>query len=175
MTIFDRNQFMGRLWVDDMAGTGNVVNERTFRRSIAIERKRTERSGCPFLLMLVDGVSYQAKNRKGLGAVMAPLLLTTRETDVIGWYKDWVTVGGIFTGLGINDKNLILGAILTRVDKTLRENLTREQFDRVSILFHFFPDDWDGNIPQQAADSVFYPELSTHRRVVHEARPNISQ
>ena len=75
---------------------------------------------------------------------MVPALLSsTRETDVIGWYKDRTTVGVIFTGLLADDKNSILSTILTRVSTTLRDKLTFDQFNQVSISFHFFPDDWD--------------------------------
>lgn len=138
------------------------LHEDAFRRMILIERKRTERSKCPFLLMLIDGGGYQAKdkNGKGLDTMMAALLQTTRETDIIGWYKEAVSAGAIFTGLETKDKNLVLGAILSRVSNTLRDNLTCEQFNKVSISFHFFPDDWDGALPDQPNGSVLYPDIN---------------
>lgn len=140
------------------------LTEDAFRRMILIERRRTERSGCPFLLMLLDAGSYQAKdnNGKGLDTMMAALLLSTRETDIVGWYKDRLVVGAIFTGLGIEDKNVVLGAILTRVSNTLRENLTCEQFNKVGISFHFFPDDWNGCLPNKSNGSVLYPDIASH-------------
>lgn len=150
---------------------GRSLSEHAFRRMVLIERKRTERSGCPFLLMLIDGGNYRAKdkNGKGLDTMMATLLRTTRETDIIGWYKDRVTVGAIFTGLESEDKKLIVGAILTRVSNALRGNLTPEHCDLVSISFHFFPDDWDGDVPHQSIDSTPHSDLSTHRGVGQEA------
>ena len=42
-------------------------SEDAFRRMLLIERKRTERSGCSFLFMLIDGANYQAKETKEKG------------------------------------------------------------------------------------------------------------
>ena len=57
---------------------------------IAIERKRTERSKAPFLLMLLEVVSDDGakKNRKTLDLIAAALLASSRDTDLVGWYKD---------------------------------------------------------------------------------------
>lgn len=136
---------------------------------LLIECKRTERSGCSFLLMLIDGANYQAKETKdkGVHSMIAPLVHSTRETDIIGWYEDQMTIGAIFTGLKTENKDLILEAILTRVNNVLRDNLTPEQFDQVSIMVNFFPDDWD--VPHRSIDSALFPDLSTHRGVGQEA------
>ncbi len=74
-----------------------VLNEEAFQRMIAIERKRTERSRKPFLLMLLDAGDH-AHSSKALTSIVPVLLSTTRETDVVGWYKDGSMVGVIFTG-----------------------------------------------------------------------------
>ena len=51
--------------------------------------------------MLLDVGDHQASENKGkaLRSIVPALLASTRETDVIGWYKDRDTVGVIFTGL----------------------------------------------------------------------------
>jgi lipopolysaccharide/colanic/teichoic acid biosynthesis glycosyltransferase len=130
---------------------------------IAVERKRTERSRKPFLLMLLDAGNHQGsgKNGKALDSIVPALRSSTRETDVIGWYKDRATVGVIFTGLLADDKNSILSTILTRVSTTLRDKLTFEQSNQVSISFHFFPDDWDHDISGRPSNPALYPDLSS--------------
>ena len=65
----------------------------------------------------------------------------------------------MFTGLVVNDKNSVLGAILNRVSNTLRDELTFEQFSQVSITFHFFPDDWENDGPGRPSNSALYPDL----------------
>jgi lipopolysaccharide/colanic/teichoic acid biosynthesis glycosyltransferase len=143
-------------------GERNALGEEAFRRMLIIERKRTERSGNPFLLMLLEGGNHQGseKNGKALGSALSALLLSTRETDVIGWYKDGTTVGAVFTGLVVDDKNSTLSTILTRVSTTLRDMLTLEQFNQVSISFHFFPDDWDHDNSGGPSNAALYPDLS---------------
>lgn len=142
-------------------GVREVLNEEAFQRMIAVERKRTERSRKPFLLMLLDAGDHQASGRNGkaLDTIVSNLLLSTRETDVTGWYKDRATFGVIFTGLLADDKNSILSTILTKVSTTLRDKLTFEQFNQVSISFHFFPDDWNHDISGRPNNPALYPDL----------------
>ncbi len=141
-----------------------VLNEEAFQKMIAVERKRTERSRNPFLLMLLDAGNPQSpeKNGKALDSIVPVLLSSTRETDVIGWYQGGATIAVIFTGLMIDDKNSMLSTILTRVSAALGDNLTLEQFSQVSISFHFFPDDWDHNTSGRPSNPALYPDLSSH-------------
>jgi lipopolysaccharide/colanic/teichoic acid biosynthesis glycosyltransferase len=143
------------------AGEREVLNEGTFKRMISVERKRTERSRRPFLLMLLEAGNHQGseKSGKALDNMLSVLLLSIRETDVIGWYKDRTTVGVMFTGLAGNDKNSILSVILSKVSTTLQDQLTPDQFNQVSISFHFFPDDWDHDNPGRPSNPSLYPDL----------------
>jgi lipopolysaccharide/colanic/teichoic acid biosynthesis glycosyltransferase len=140
----------------------NALGEDAFGRMIVVERKRTERSGKPFLLMLLEAGNHQGsgKNGKPLETMVSTLLSSTRETDVVGWYKEWTTVGVIFTGLLVDDKHSILNTILTRVSTALRDKLTFEQFNQVSISFHFFPDHWDEDSSGRPSNRALYPDLS---------------
>lgn len=133
-------------------------------RGIAIERKRTERSRKPFLLMLLDAGDAGDSNKVG-GAFsrIAPMLLSsTRETDVVGWHKDRTTIGVIFTGLPESEKNTILDTILMRVSTGLRGILTPDQFNQVRISFHFFPDEWDQDSNGRPSNPFLYPDLASH-------------
>jgi len=75
------------------------LDEESFRRVIAIERKRTERSKSPFVLMLVE-ISNQnsTKTAPALEIVMTSLLASSRDTDVVGWYKGKNTIGALLQG-----------------------------------------------------------------------------
>jgi lipopolysaccharide/colanic/teichoic acid biosynthesis glycosyltransferase len=125
---------------------------------IAVERKRTERSREPFLLMLLQAGHLQ-DSAKVLDNVLSALPLSIRDTDLIGWYKDRTTVGVMFTGLACNDKNSILRVILNKVSTTMRDQLTPDQFNRVNFSFHFFPDDWDHDNPGRPSNPSLYPDL----------------
>jgi len=143
-------------------GDREILNEEAFRRMISIERKRTERSRKPFLLMLLETGRYHTSQKNGnvLRNVLSALLTSTRETDVIGWYKNQSTAGVMFTELEIDDKNSILSTMLTRVSNILRDILTFEQFNQISISFHFFPDKWsDDDISDGPGNPTLYPDL----------------
>ncbi|MGA8088002.1 MAG: sugar transferase [Terracidiphilus sp.] len=137
-------------------------DEEGFRRVIAIERKRTERSKAPFVLMLLEvDDQHPVRSAKALESVMTVLLATSRDTDMVGWYKSANTIGALFTGLVAGDKSSILMTILSRVSKTLREELTFEQFNLVNISLHYYPDDWDENGPGRPSNPALYPDLSS--------------
>ena len=157
---------LGPLFESASAGEREVLNEGTFTRMISIERKRTERSRTPFLLMLLDMGNHQVseKNGKALDSIMSALLASTRETDVTGWYKNRVSVGVMFTELVVTDKNLLLSTMLGRVSTTLRDKLTFEQFNQISISFHFFPDDWDHETSGRPSNPTLYPDLASRDR-----------
>lgn len=148
-------------WLSD--GAREVLNEETFKRMIAIERKRTERSSEPFLLMLLEAGNHQGSEKDGkvLDNILSVLLLSIRETDVIGWYKDRSTVGVMFTGLASDDKNSILSVILSKVSTTLAAQLPSDQVGQVRISFHFFPDAWDHDNSGRPSNPSLYPDLLT--------------
>ena len=138
-----------------------VLDEPSFRRVIAIERKRTERSKAPFVLMLLEIANQPAeKVSPALETVMSVLLSTSRDTDLVGWYKSKSTIGALFTGLCPGDKSTLLMTILSRATNTLREELSFEQFNLISISLHYYPDDWDENGPGGPSNPALYPELS---------------
>ncbi len=138
-----------------------ILSEKAFERRIAIERKRTERSKEPFLLMLLEAEVHanRARSIRNLSTVLSALVPTTRETDVVGWYKENATVGVMFTGLTLCDKSSTLSTILNRVSAALRNELTFEQFSQISISFHFFPDDWDHEQSDHPSNRTLYPDL----------------
>lgn len=137
------------------------LDEATFRQMIAVERKRTERSKSPFLLMLLEADPNEGAKAESttLASVMRVLLSSSRDTDLVGWYKDRAILGVIFTGLVVNDRRSILDGFLTKINNSLRDELTPAQFSQVRISFHFFPDDWDHEKPGRPSNTALYPDL----------------
>ena len=148
------------------AAEREILHEDAFKRMISVERKRTERSRKPFLLMLLETGGHNASEKNGnvLAKSLSALRASTRETDVIGWYKEKSSAGVIFTELVIDDKRLILGTMLARVSNTLQDILTFEQFNQISISFHFFPDKWADDTTQRPSNPTLYPDLSEIER-----------
>ena len=141
---------------------GSVLDAEAFQRMISLERKRTERSRKPFVLMLLDMGSClsSGNNGKVLGKVLSALSLATRETDVTGWYENNSIVGVMFTEINIDDRGSILSTMMARVSETLRSNLSLEQFGQISISFHLFPEDWDHEVPKGPSSTTLYPDLT---------------
>lgn len=137
-----------------------VLDETAFHRVISLERKRSERSQRPFVLLLIDtGRNGMVQMSPGvLDDLLSALQSATRETDVTGWYAESVIVGVMFTEID-TDQNRVLSTILTRVGAALRERLDSEQFSRIKFSFHVFPDHWDPNHPERPSNPILYPDL----------------
>ena len=137
-----------------------------FKSMIAVERKRTERTREPFLLMLVEAgpESSEGDSAYILEKAASVLLLFSRETDIVGWYSDGRILGVLFTGLVLEDRKLIQVTILSRLTSMLGQTLSDDQFDRIRISLHFFPDDWESNTPGGTSDRVLYPDLLNRDR-----------
>ena len=140
-----------------------VLNEESFQRMISLERKRSERSRKPFLLMLLDTGDYLSPDKNGhvLNRILIALTASTRETDVTGWYKNNSVVGAMFTEIPIDDKKSVLSTMLARVSKTLQDNLSLEQFNRVNICLHLFPEELGDEMPRHPGNPTLYPDLVT--------------
>ena len=140
---------------------GRILSEESFQQTIARERKRTERSGKAFMLMIVEvgAFSSTAKRGKLLSGILSVLSRATRETDVVGWYKGELAVGVMFTEIAVEDKTLLVGAILARMNEALQSYLDVEQFGQITISFHMFPEGWDQQAESRPSNPTLYPDI----------------
>jgi len=140
----------------------SILDEESFRGMIAVERKRTERSRQPFLLLLLDAGKCLPSDGSGkvLSQVLSALSQATRETDVTGWYETNSVVGVMFTEIGLDERGPILSIVMNRVSETLQTNLTLQNFSQIGISLHVFPEDWKQDATQ--GNPAFYPDLQ-HR------------
>ena len=143
--------------------SSEVLTEEVFHRMIALERKRSERTQRPFVLLLMDTGRKLTTEKSGriLLDILSALQAATRETDVMGWYESNSVVGVMFTEITLNN-NLILSTILARISEVLRDRLTTEQFSQIKFSFHLFPEEWDTSDPERPSDPALYPDL--HKR-----------
>lgn len=143
-------------------GERDILDAEKFRRMITLERKRSERSRKPFMLLLLEMGDRlpSEKNGKILAKILSGLAASTRDTDVTGWYSNECVVGVMFTEISIEQHGLTPSTIMTRITKTLQSNLTLEQFNRVTLSFHVFPEGWDKESEQGPTNRTLYPDLS---------------
>ncbi|MGA2003104.1 MAG: sugar transferase [Terriglobales bacterium] len=140
--------------------TKEILTEEVFRRMISLERKRSERTQRPFVLLLMDTGHKQpaAKNGRILLDILSALQTATRETDVMGWHETNSAVGVMFTEISL-ESNLILSTILARISDVLRGRLSSEQFSQIKFSFHLFPEEWDSDNPDRQSNPTLYPDL----------------
>src|ERR1700744_3106359 len=78
--------------------TRHVLSEEFFLGMLCLERKRAERSGNNFALVLVDAREIKPEARKSvLERIALAVAATRRETDIVGWYEAEAILGVIFT------------------------------------------------------------------------------
>ena len=136
----------------------DVLSQEAFHKVISLERRRTERSRKPFLLMLLEmGENASAgSSGKQLKNLLTALSCSTRETDVAGWYEEGRVMGVMFTEIGLDDRETIVSTMISRLSEILRSRLSLE---KLRISFHLFPEDWDQNVPKRPSNPALYPDL----------------
>jgi len=133
------------------------LSEDQFRVALSTERRRSERSKKPFLLM--RAALSGSHSRDGLRHVAdrAIQLLgdSIRVTDIMGWHQDGKVLGVIFTELGGADKGTALSALKTRIAAVLRDHLDGLDSVAVGLSFIWFP---ENPAAQEGIELTVYPE-----------------
>jgi lipopolysaccharide/colanic/teichoic acid biosynthesis glycosyltransferase len=124
-----------------------------------LERKRAERSGRTFLLVLLDAEQLFEQCPAAAARVSSCLCSSIRETDLIGWHQDGTVVGIILTEIGGAEKSAIRRALLDTLAAALRGALQPEQTKMIRITFYFFPDEQEGHKGGRSGDHKLYPDL----------------
>lgn len=149
---------------EEAGSVSSFMNETQFLSAISRERRRSERSRDPFVLMLaaLDAVGGNGTRAKKIQAIVDCLCSSTRETDVSGWYKQSSVVGIIFTELGDAKKEDILLSLRSRIGETISATVEPEDAAAINLAFYFFPDEM-GN-PLDSVEMILYPDFSGRRQ-----------
>lgn len=148
--------------------TNGLFVEEYFSELLTYERKRTERSRRPFLLMLLDIDGFSISNgsngkEDAVKKIASALFSSTREVDVKGWYKNGSVIGVLFTELNGIDK----ASLREKVYSKLYSVLEMQQVRKIETTFYAFPDDENaediGKKNKDADQSALYPELTNQR------------
>lgn len=136
------------------------LGQHAFHRLLALERRRAERSRKSFLLMLVDASQRPFDMNR---TILDSLMPMTRDTDIVGWYKEGTVAGVLFTEIAKEGIAGTTTAIMNRVSKTLKKHLTALQFSKVSLSFHLLPEEHESSSLHAAAaahSSVASPHVA---------------
>lgn len=135
-----------------------IADEPIFQRFLSLERRRCERTGVPFALLLfnLEGVSgnLPAERRRDIAQALAA---ATRETDITGWYRHDSTIGVILTTLNGTDRYTLESVMVEKTRRVLSLHLNAAQMEAVQISFHVFPEDVDSGSPD-AQVRTFYSD-----------------
>src|SRR3974377_858765 len=131
------------LWgvIPFLSGDRDFHPEPIFDRMIYLERKRTERSQRPFMLILLNmegilaapGAEHLVKGSEN--AISACL----RETDIKGWYEQGKVIGIILTEMGSIDE-IAKEKVFLKIQARLVEEIGAEAVDKIKVSYHVFPE-----------------------------------
>lgn len=146
--------------VDHVSG---MYQESVFCELLSLERKRSERSRKPFLLLLADFKDFEEgferlQIARKVGDILSPV---TRDTDYKGWYEHGNVSGVIFTGLDVDEENvkIIYELLVEKCRAALGAGLDREEFEKVSLTWHIFPDHFDKAITDDPSQEKVYQDI----------------
>lgn len=132
-----------------------------FQHMLRIERKRTERSKEPFLLMLLDLSALLEKHSQDdvVNKISTILQACFRETDIKGWYEQGRVMGVIFTQMASVDE-YSLDAIFRKLNDRCCANLDPAWVKEIGVSFHVFPET-KGSLSSKGQFNVnLYPDIS---------------
>jgi hypothetical protein len=135
----------GFAWDDS---SGQAYNQEAFRYFLDIERKRSQFSARPFLLLLVGlrraGAQAEWRVRSAVAdRLFSALRLCVRETDFIGWYRENRLAGAVLTQCGDISSTDMSRQARDRVIRALAQHLPKHIADRLHVRVCRVPSrDW---------------------------------
>jgi exopolysaccharide biosynthesis polyprenyl glycosylphosphotransferase len=139
-----------------------ILDESAFLSMLYLERRRAERAGKRFVLMLVDVrrcLGDVQKNRT-VTKIAIGLANATRETDIVGWYEQNSLVAVIGTELGQASTKIVRERLLANVGCSFQKALGKEKASKILVSFHFFPEEYGKSETNHSANIALYPDLS---------------
>jgi lipopolysaccharide/colanic/teichoic acid biosynthesis glycosyltransferase len=140
-----------------------ILPEELFLGILCLERKRAERSGKRFCLVLLDAQDaiHKACEADVLKAIVKVAGATRRETDPAGWYKSQAILGIIFTEAPRDP--IVTETLFEKVHEALTAELVEESLAFVHVSVHVFADESDDQDLNGLMNPTFYPDLLHER------------
>ena len=149
-------------------GGSPVLYEGLFSHALVRERKRSERSKRPFILLSVETKNrlHSDSSRAREESALEALAAATRGTDIVGWVKWPTVVGVICLEIGDAKPNRAVETIRARVYRELARRLAAEVIADFSLEFRIYPE--SGNDDSESGpgspDPIFHPDLARQER-----------
>ena len=131
-----------------------LISQDLFLQMVRLEQRRTERSGRPFLLMLIRSEDFRHKLGENPHRVVIPAISACiRETDIFGWHEEPNTLGLMMTEIG-DASTKIIEAIVNKISIVLQNSLSPEAYCRVALVVRVFP--------SESEDLIFNVDVAQH-------------
>ena len=151
-----RSSMTSRVAAGILPSESRLVSQELFLQTLRLEQRRTERSGRPFLLILISGEDFQKDaDTDREGGVITSISGCIRETDVFGWYEKSNTLGLMMTEIG-DASSKVIEAIVHKISDVLQKSLSAEVYCQVTLVVRVFPN--------ESEDMIFH--LDTYRHSV---------
>jgi lipopolysaccharide/colanic/teichoic acid biosynthesis glycosyltransferase len=124
---------------------GDITPESAFLNALRREVKRTERSGRPFVLALIQSHGLGGENGpRVVSDLTTEIRASIRETDWVGWYEHNRTLGIVLTEIG--EANVAKVELLTqKISCAMKEAVSPQEFERLKLIVRLFPQHPDWN------------------------------
>ena len=131
-----------------------------FLHLLKVERKRSERSRRPFLLLLVDFSTIAAENNpSNIEKVQTLIGSCLRETDIGGWYSPGKVMGVVFTEVA-NVNKVIIEKIMRKIRHQFQRENCEGLYHQLKISTHVFPEEYTSPTDDGVFNDVLYPDLA---------------
>ena len=152
---------------DQRVNRSPVFSEESFSHLLVSERKRSDRSNRPFILLSVKGKAPLDPASSVIGkAAFDALAATTRETDLLGWLEWPTVIGVVFPEIGPTEPARAIEAIRARMYRELERCLDARTIGDLSLEFHVYPESSgvDSKPDPGSIDPLFHPDLLRDQR-----------
>jgi lipopolysaccharide/colanic/teichoic acid biosynthesis glycosyltransferase len=146
----------------DEVSTRMILSEEAFSSMLYLERRRAERGQKRYVLLLVDvkdAISDKQKSRT-IELIGQTICSVTRETDLIGWYVYGHILGVIATEIGRATSVEVRAKMSQKFRAAFLEALGPNKASRISLSFHFYPEETEDGDFNDSSNSAHYPEFS---------------
>ncbi|MGD9973275.1 MAG: sugar transferase [Desulfatirhabdiaceae bacterium] len=150
----------------ELTDPNGLCSEPLFKQILEWERKRTERTRRPFLLMLLDikKIAYNGAGNALKEKIAKALAESSRDIDKKGWYVQDTVIGVIFSELCGQDIIQARDLVSQRIHSDLGATLSPGDLDQISVSMHVFPEGCDVGDACLPSDQVLYPDLHQEQR-----------
>ena len=140
---------------EEVRFAGEMLDEAAFLWKLHLERRRTERSGNPFVLLLLGGVKWRRRERVRMKRSIHDVISSClRETDIFGWHQQDETIGVLLTDMcGVEES--AIESITLRVTTALGTVIGVEEAARLRVTVHHYPQPVEAEAEGECEEAIY--------------------